>query len=160
MAIPDRALALLQQALGPDAEFRDGQLEAILALVDERRRVLVVERTGWGKSVVYFIATKLLREGGAGPTILISPLLALMRDQVRMAHPLGVRAASIESSNTSEWRTIERALADDEVDLLLISPERLANDRFRAKTVPAIDKGIGLFVVDEAHLISDWGLTS
>src|ERR1700753_1088792 len=103
MPVSDRALALLRQALGADAEFRDGQLDAILALVEERRRVLVVERTGWGKSVVYFIATKLLREAGGGPTILISPLLALMRDQVRMAQRLGVRAASIDSSHTSAW---------------------------------------------------------
>ena len=157
MTVAERALALLRQALGEDAEFRAGQLEAILELVEKRRRVLVVERTGWGKSSVYFIATKLLREQDMGPTFLISPLLALMRDQVRAAERLGVNAVSIDSTNTSAWSKIEKQLARDEIDLLLLSPERLANSRFRTKTVPSIKKGIGLFVVDEAQCISDWG---
>jgi ATP-dependent DNA helicase RecQ len=157
VTVSERALTLLRQALGDEAEFRPGQLEAILELVENRRRVLVVERTGWGKSSVYFIATKLLREEGIGPTFLISPLLALMRDQVRTAERLGVNAVSIDSTNKAEWKGIEEQLARDEIDLLLLSPERLANDRFRTKTVPSIGKGIGLFVVDEAHCISDWG---
>jgi ATP-dependent DNA helicase RecQ len=157
VTVAERALFLLRQALGEEAEFRDGQLEAIASLVEVRRRVLVVQRTGWGKSVVYFIATRLLREGGLGPTVLISPLLALMRDQVLMAERLGLRAESIDSTNTSEWKKIETELAQDQIDLLLISPERLANDRFRSRTIQSIEGGIGLFVVDEAHCISDWG---
>jgi ATP-dependent DNA helicase RecQ len=152
-----RAQQLLQQALGKGTKFRDGQLEAILALVDDRARVLVVQRTGWGKSVVYFLATALLRERGRGPTILISPLLALMRDQVRMAQRLGVRAETMNSENEAHWPEIEEALEADEIDVLLVSPERLANEHFRTQTLARIPREIGLFVVDEAHCISDWG---
>jgi ATP-dependent DNA helicase RecQ len=152
-----RPQQLLEQALGEGAKFREGQLEAILALVDDGARVLVVQRTGWGKSVVYFLATALLRERGRGPTILISPLLALMRDQIRMAQRLGVRAETMNSQNEADWQEIEDALEADEIDVLLVSPERLANEHFRTQTLARIQREIGLFVVDEAHCISDWG---
>jgi ATP-dependent DNA helicase RecQ len=152
-----RAQKLLEKALGDGAVFRDGQLEAILALVDGRSRVLVVERTGWGKSLVYFIATALLREQGQGPTILISPLLSLMRDQLRMAERIGIQAQTINSQNGGDWEEVEHALRADDVDILLISPERLANGQFRSHTLQQIPLGLGMFVVDEAHCISDWG---
>jgi ATP-dependent DNA helicase RecQ len=152
----ERCEALLRQALGEDAGFREGQLEAIVAAVDDRARVLVVQRTGWGKSLVYFLATRILRDRGSGPTLLISPLLSLMRDQLLMASRIGVRARTINSANIDEWDDIERALRANEVDLLLVSPERLGNERFRARTLGLVD-AVGLFVVDEAHCISDWG---
>jgi ATP-dependent DNA helicase RecQ len=141
----------------PEASFRAHQLEAIEQLVVARRRVLMVERTGFGKSAVYFIATKLLRQREAGATILISPLLALMRNQVRMAKRLGLHAATINSSNASEWAATFDALAGDDLDLLLISPERLNNPAFRREHLPTLAQRTGLLVIDEVHCISDWG---
>ncbi len=145
------------QMLGPGAQFREGQWQAIDAIVGRRGRVLVVQRTGWGKSLVYFLSTKLLREQGAGPTILVSPLLSLMRNQIEAASRIGVRAFTINSSNRAEWDAAEAALADDSCDILLISPERLANERFMRSVLPGASGRTGLFVVDEVHCISDWG---
>jgi ATP-dependent DNA helicase RecQ len=134
-----------------------GQWQAVERLVAGRAKVLVVERTGWGKSAVYLIATRLLRDRGAGPTLLVSPLLALMRNQVDMARRSGVRAATIHSDNRAEWHEIEQLVLRDEIDILLVSPERLSNARFRAEVLPALTRSVGLLVVDEAHCISDWG---
>ena len=153
----DATTALRRLTGRDDAVFHDGQLEAIQALVDDRRRALVVQRTGWGKSAVYFIATLLLRQRGAGPTLLVSPLLALMRDQVAAAARAGVRAVAINSANPHEWEDTQAKLAADEVDVLLVSPERLNNPRFRDEQLPALIDRMGMLVVDEAHCISDWG---
>lgn len=152
------ALAALRELVGrSDADFHDGQYEAIAALVEGRRRALVVQRTGWGKSAVYFVATLLLRRQGAGPTVLVSPLLALMRDQIAAAERAGVRAVAINSTNPHEWAEVQRQLDADEVDVLLVSPERLNNPSFREQQLPALVRRIGMLVVDEAHCISDWG---
>jgi len=152
-----RALQLLRLALGDSgAEFRKGQWECIEALL-EKRRLLMVQRTGWGKSMVYFLATRLLREKGAGATLLISPLLALMRNQIQAAETIGIRAATINSSNRDDWEAVQDQVLRDDVDILLISPERLANDAFREDILIPIAEHVGLFVVDEAHCISDWG---
>jgi len=156
-ALRPHALSLLRQMLGPQADFRPGQWEAIENVVARREQALVVQRTGWGKSLVYFLATKLMREQGAGPTLLISPLLSLMRNQIEMAGRIGVRAITINSANREEWDAAEAALAADACDVLLISPERLNNDRFLKSVLPGIAGRLGLFVVDEAHCISDWG---
>jgi len=152
------ALTALRELVGrDDADFHDGQFEAIEALVAGRRRALVVQRTGWGKSAVYFVATLLLRRRGGGPTILVSPLLALMRDQVAAAERAGVRAVSINSANAHEWQEVLARLDADEVDVLLVSPERLNNPSFREQQLPALVRRLGMLVVDEAHCISDWG---
>src|SRR5215208_6838992 len=127
---------LLRRLAGPDARFREHQREAITDLVDDRARVLCVQRTGWGKSAVYFLATTLLRRRGAGPTVLISPLLALMRNQIGAARRLGIRAMTVNSTNRDDWERVRDRLAADEVDLLLISPERLNNPEFRERMLP------------------------
>lgn len=148
---------LLRELAGPDASLREDQWVAIEALVVHRRRALVVQRTGWGKSAVYFIAAKLLRERGLGPTVIVSPLLALMRNQVASAERAGVKAATINSGNMTEWQDIHADVAAGRLDVLLVSPERLNNPDFRDRVLPSLAGDAGLVVVDEAHCVSDWG---
>ena len=155
---PVRALELLRAGSGRlDATFREGQEEAIRHIVSRSGRLLIVQKTGWGKSFVYFIATKLLREAGSGCALLVSPLLALMRNQIASAERMGVRAETINSDNQDHWEEVERAVDHNEVDILLISPERLANERFRTEVLATAASQIPLLVIDEAHCISDWG---
>ncbi|MBG6183344.1 ATP-dependent DNA helicase RecQ [Arthrobacter sp. CAN_A214] len=154
----DQATSMLQSLVGnADAGFHEGQFEAIEALVEGGRRALVVQRTGWGKSAVYFVASLLLRNRGAGPTLIVSPLLALMRDQVAAAARAGVRAEAINSANQTDWDDITAKLDANEVDVLLVSPERLNNPAFRERHLPELMRRTGLLVIDEAHCISDWG---
>ncbi|MCR1785485.1 RecQ family ATP-dependent DNA helicase [Nocardioides carbamazepini] len=152
-----RAQQVLRQALGGDAAFRPQQLEAIETIVARRGRLLVVQRTGWGKSAVYFVSTRLLRDEGAGPSIIISPLLALMRDQIEAAKRIGLVAETINSSNRDDWDRVEAGLLSGSIDLLLISPERLNNTEFRDRLLTPLASAAGLLVIDEAHCISDWG---
>src|SRR4051812_28360095 len=140
-----------------DAVLRDDQWSAIEALAVDRRRALVVQRTGWGKSAVYFVATLLLRDQGAGPTVIVSPLLALMRNQIAAAERAGIRAVTINSTNMEDWEPIQDAIRAGEVDVLLVSPERLNNPGFRDEVLPRLAATCGLLVIDEAHCISDWG---
>ncbi|WP_067430336.1 RecQ family ATP-dependent DNA helicase [Nocardioides jensenii] len=140
-----------------DAELRDDQWTAIEALAVDKRRALVVQKTGWGKSAVYFVATALLRAQGAGPTVIVSPLLALMRNQIAAADRAGIKAVTINSTNIDDWSRIETAIHAGEVDVLLVSPERLNNPGFRDNVLPRLAATTGLLVVDEAHCISDWG---
>jgi ATP-dependent DNA helicase RecQ len=147
----------LRALAGERAVLRDDQWTAIDALVSDRRRTLVVQRTGWGKSAVYFIATLLRRAQGAGPTVIVSPLLALMRNQVAAAERAGIRAVTVNSSNVGEWGAVYADIQKGGVDVLLVSPERLNNPGFRDEVLPQLAASAGLLVVDEAHCISDWG---
>ncbi|MER7973201.1 RecQ family ATP-dependent DNA helicase [Streptomyces sp. NPDC096080] len=153
----DAVLARLVGDATGTARLREDQWRAIEALVAHGRRALVVQRTGWGKSAVYFVATSLLRARGSGPTVIVSPLLALMRNQVDAAARAGIHARTINSSNIEEWGTVQAEIAAGEVDVLLVSPERLNNPDFRDEVLPALAAATGLLVVDEAHCISDWG---
>ncbi|MFG1808354.1 DEAD/DEAH box helicase [Streptomyces sp. NPDC049040] len=156
-AAADIVLSRLVGAEAGAARLREDQWRAVEALVAHARRTLVVQRTGWGKSAVYFVATALLRGRGAGPTVIVSPLLALMRNQVEAAARAGITARTINSSNAEEWGGIEAEVAAGEVDVLLVSPERLNNPDFRDQVLPKLAATTGLLVVDEAHCISDWG---
>jgi len=147
----------LQALAGPDARLREDQWTAIRALVEDHVRALVVQRTGWGKSAVYFTATALLRARGAGPSVIISPLLALMRNQIEAARRAGIQARTVNSGNSDEWDAIYAEVAAGQVDVLLVSPERLNNPGFRDQVLPKLTASAGLLVVDEAHCISDWG---
>ncbi|WP_437072592.1 RecQ family ATP-dependent DNA helicase [Streptomyces sp. enrichment culture] len=153
----DAILAELVGAPEGTARLREDQWQAVSALVEERRRALVVQRTGWGKSAVYFVATALLRRRGSGPTVIVSPLLALMRNQVEAAERAGIRARTINSANPEEWDTIYAEVEHGETDVLLVSPERLNSVDFRDQVLPKLAATTGLLVVDEAHCISDWG---
>ncbi|WP_199889623.1 RecQ family ATP-dependent DNA helicase [Streptomyces badius] len=159
-ALRASADSVLARLVGDDsgtAVLREDQWVAIEALVADKRRALVVQRTGWGKSAVYFVATSLLRAQGSGPTVIVSPLLALMRNQVAAAARAGISARTINSSNTEEWESVQAEVAAGEVDVLLVSPERLNNPDFRDQVLPKLAAATGLLVVDEAHCISDWG---
>ncbi|WP_062294416.1 RecQ family ATP-dependent DNA helicase [Demequina phytophila] len=157
-SLREDAEAALRALVGRgDVALREDQWTAISALVERQARALVVQRTGWGKSAVYFVATRLLRARGAGPTVIVSPLLALMRDQIAAAARAGIRAVTVNSANVTEWDAVHASIAAGEVDVLLCSPERLNNPQFRDEVLPRLAADAGLVVIDEAHCISDWG---
>ena len=156
-ALRNSAETRLRALAGEGATLREDQWTAIKALVVERRRALVVQRTGWGKSAVYFLATALLRELGNGPTVIVSPLLALMRNQIDAATRAGVHAATINSANLNQWHEVQQEVLSGHTDVLLVSPERLNNPDFRETVLPELTASAGMLVVDEAHCISDWG---
>lgn len=152
-----RALQLLREGLGNNCDFREGQWEAIKDAITPGSRTLIVQRTGWGKSFVYFVAAKMVREKGSGPVLLVSPLLSLVRNQIAFAKRIGLCAATINSTNREDWMLVSDELKANKIDVLLISPERLGNDRFRENILPRIESETALVVIDEAHCISDWG---
>jgi ATP-dependent DNA helicase RecQ len=159
--LPDSRAATAQRVIaamaGPDARLRDDQVSAVAALCEPAARVLVVQATGWGKSAVYWAATAIRRSEGAGPTLVVSPLLSLMRDQVAAAARAGLSAATLNSSNFDDWSAIEQGLLAGEIDVLLVSPERLANPGFGRRVLDGLAGRLGLVVIDEAHAVSDWG---
>ena len=151
-------MELLRSGCGkPQARFHDGQEEAIRHIVEGGGRALVVQRTGWGKSFVYFIAAKLLREGGEGPALLVSPLLALMRNQIAAAERMGARALTLHSQNKDKWADIAAQTLSGKADILIVSPERFANEEFKENILNPVAGRVSLLVIDEAHCISDWG---
>lgn len=152
----DELLLELKKSYGADAVFREGQEEAVRDVL-QGKRILVVQKTGWGKSLVYFLATKIIRKKFSGITLIISPLLALMNNQIDSANKLGLHVETINSSNQDEWNDIIECLKKEQIDALIISPERLSNVVFKEIITEQIASQIGLFVVDEAHCISDWG---
>jgi ATP-dependent DNA helicase RecQ len=156
-SLRDQAERYLRALAGPDARLREDQWTAIRALVEQHGRALVVQRTGWGKSAVYFTSAALLRAGGAGPAVIVSPLLALMRNQIEAAGRAGIRARTVNSANTEQWDEIYAEVEAGEADVLLVSPERLNNPGFRDLVLPKLTAAAGMLVVDEAHCISDWG---
>src|ERR1700735_4187966 len=147
----------LRALAGENARLREDQWTAIRALVAEKRRALVVQRTGWGKSAIYFVATALLRASGSGPTVIVSPLLALMRNQIAAAERAGIAAVTVNSTNMEDWEATYADITAGRVDVVLVSPERLNNPGFRDLVLPALAASCGMLVVDEAHCISDWG---
>ena len=156
-AVQSAATVVIGALAGPDARVRDDQLEAVRALVLDRRRCLVVQATGWGKSAVYWIAARAVRDAGGGPVLVVSPLLALMRDQVAAAERAGLRAVTLNSANFDDWREVEAEVLAGAIDVLLVSPERLANPRFASTVLEVLMPTLGLLVIDEAHCISSWG---
>ncbi len=138
----------LRALAGPDAELREDQWTAIRALVIDRRRALVVQRTGWGKSAVYFTATALLRARGAGPSVIVSPLLALMRNQIEAADRAGIHARTVNSANIDEWEQVYAEVSDGAVDVLLVSPERLNNPGVRDLVRPKLIGAAGMLVLE------------
>jgi ATP-dependent DNA helicase RecQ len=150
------ATECLKEFYGEDATFRDGQLEAIIAVL-QGKRALVVQKTGWGKSLIYFLSTKILRKEGKGFALVISPLLALMNNQIESANKFGLNTRTINSNNKDEWEEIYQELRENKVDVLFIAPEKLDNEEFKKNVLNEINSSIGMLVIDEAHCISDWG---
>jgi len=151
-----RQLVLLKAVVGKEASFKPGQEEAIQAVLD-KKRVLVIQKTGWGKSIVYFIATKMFRDQNLGISIVISPLLALMNNQMEAAERLGLVAETVNTNNVDDWQSIYERIINNEIDILFISPERLSNHEFMDNVLNKITTSISMLIIDEAHCISDWG---
>ena len=152
------AIALLRQLTGnPESTFRDDQWDVIDALVNRGEHLLLIQRTGWGKSAVYFISAKLLRGRGRGPTVIVSPLLSLMRNQVLAGRRMGLRIGALHSGTGHWFDEFRRGIQDDTIDILLVSPERFANERFRREILPLLEQRMGMLVIDEAHCVSNWG---